>query len=246
MNKRLRLILSILVLLLILFSAGFVVWGETAAPPMPEALAALNSDGRVTVTDGQWLTFAPVDRQSDTGFIFYPGARIDYRAYAPSARQIAENGFLVVIVRMPLNLAVFNINAAEKVEASYPQIKTWAIGGHSLGGSMAAAYAKSHLDSIKGLALWASYPASNDDLSQSGLKVVSIFGSQDGLATVQKIEASRQWLPADTTWVEIEGGNHAQFGWYGDQAGDHLPAISRDSQQREVITATLGLLERLK
>ncbi|MEN6436131.1 MAG: alpha/beta fold hydrolase [Anaerolineaceae bacterium] len=246
MHKKLRLILPVLVLLLVLFTAGFFVWGETAAQPMPEALTALKSDERVTVTDGQWLTFAPVDRQSDIGFIFYPGARVDYRAYAPAARQIAENGILVVIVRMPLNLAVFNINAAEKVEASYPQIKTWAIGGHSLGGSMAAAYAKSYPDSIKGLVLWASYPASNDNLSQLRLKVVSIFGSQDGLATLEEIEASRLLLPADTTWVEIEGGNHAQFGWYGDQAGDHPPAISRDSQQRQVITATLGLMERLK
>lgn len=246
MPRKLRLFLSLLGLGLVLFGVGFVIWGETAAPPMQEAMAALESDNQVMVVSGHWLVFTPVATRPDTGFIFYPGARVDYRAYAPAARQIAAKGYLVVIVRMPLNLAVFNVNAAQEVQAAYPQIKAWAIGGHSLGGAMAAAYAKTHPGSVQGLALWAAYPASNDDLSHSGLRVVSIFGSQDGLATGEKIEASRQWLPPDTTWVKIEGGNHAQFGWYGNQAGDNPASISRKAQQDQVIVATLEMLQYLK
>ncbi len=110
---------------------------------------------------------------------------------------------------------------------------------------MAAAFVKTHQGAVQGLALWASYPASGDDLSHAGLHVVSIFGSQDGLATSEKIHVSRLLLPADTTWVQITGGNHAQFGWYGDQVGDNPASISRADQQAQVVAATLGLLERL-
>lgn len=246
MKVRRRTILFGLGLLLVLTCAGFVIWGETPASALPEALTALQSDSAVTVSTGQWLVFTPAAVQPTTGFIFYPGARVEDRAYAPAAHQIAAQGYLVVIVRMPLNLAIFNVNAAQEVEAAYPQIHHWAIGGHSLGGAMAAAFAKDHPGAVEALIFWAAYPSAGDDLSQSRLHVVSIFGSQDGLATADKIEASRQWLPPDTVWVKIEGGNHAQFGWYGDQAGDHPASISRLAQQNEVVKATVTALESLK
>src|SRR5512146_2874626 len=111
---------------------------------------------------------------------------------------------------------------------------------------MAATLARTHPNTIQGLALWAAYPASSDDLSNSSLHVVSIFGSLDGLATGEKIDASRPLLPAYTTWVQISGGDHAQFGWYGDQAGDNPASISRSDQQVQVVAATLGMLESLK
>ena len=246
MRKGLCIFLALIGLISILFTAGFVVWGETPAQPMPEALTALQSDAQVTVTSGQSLVFTPVTSQPTTGFIFYPGGRVDDRAYAPAAHQIAAQGYLVVIVPMPLNLAVFGVNAAHDVQAAYPEIRHWAIGGHSLGGAMAATFAKTHPGAVQGLALWAAYPASSDDLSQSGLHVVSISGSQDGLTTGEKIDASRPLLPADTTWVQISGGDHAQFGWYGNQAGDNPASISRSDQQAQIITATLSFLEDLK
>ncbi|HEX9029997.1 MAG TPA: alpha/beta hydrolase, partial [Anaerolineales bacterium] len=113
-------------------------------------------------------------------------------------------------------------------------------------GAMAATFARTHPGEVQGLALWAAYPATSDDLSRSGLRVVSIFGSLDGLATGEKIDASRPLLPANTTWVKIPGGDHAQFGWYGDQAGDNPASISRSDQQAQVVAATLGMLESLK
>ena len=246
MRKGLRIFLALIGLVLVLFTAGFVVWGETPAQPMPEALAAMKSDAQVAVTSSQWLVFTPAASQPTTGFIIYPGGRVDYRAYAPAAHQIAAQGYLVIIVRMPLNLAVFGVNSAQEVQAAYPQIRHWAIGGHSLGGAMAATFARTHPGAVQGLALWAAYPASSDDLSHSGLHVVSLFGSQDGLATGEKIDASRPYLPADTTWVKISGGDHAQFGWYGEQAGDNPASISRSDQQAQVVAATLGMLESLK
>jgi len=245
MRKGWRIALLI-VSLIILVIAGFVLWAETPAQPMPEAMSALQSDAQVTVTSGSLLVFTPATMKPTTGFIIYPGGRVDFRAYAPAAHQIAAQGYLVVIVRMPLNLAVLNPNAGSQVILAYPQIKNWAIGGHSLGGAMAATFAKTNRGEVQGLVLWAAYPASGTDLSHSGLHVVSIFGSRDGLATGEKIDASRPLLPEDTTWVQITGGDHAQFGWYGDQAGDNAATISRTDQQAQVGAATLEMLNRLK
>ena len=221
---------------------GFVAWGSIIPAPMQEAIAAMQSDEQVTVTTKPWLVFQPNQQIPTTGFIIYPGGRVDPRAYTPQAHAIAGKGYLVVIVPMPLNLAVFGSGRASSVILSYPNIKNWVIGGHSLGGSMAALYADNHQDQIKGLVLWASYPASSNDLSTSTIKVTSIYATQDGLATQDKIDTSRKLLPANTTWIQIVGGNHAQFGWYGLQSGDNSASISRAEQQAEVIQSTLDLL----
>ena len=232
----------------ILFAAviGFVAWGLMIPEPMPEALAAMQTDSQVTVTTDPWIVFEPTDQTPTTGLIIYPGGRVDPHAYAPIAHAIAAQGYLVVIVPMPLNLAVLGSDRAAAVIQAYPEIQQWIIGGHSLGGSMAALYADKHSDQIDGLALWASYPASSNDLSDSTIKLTSIYGTRDGLATKDKIDASRELLPADTTWVPIEGGNHAQFGWYGDQPGDNPAQISRQDQQAQIIQATLDLLQSVE
>ena len=237
---------AVIGILLVVGLAGFVIWANNAAQPMPEALAALQSDSAVTVSQADWIEFAPASGSPTTGFIFYPGGRVDYRAYAPAARQIAAQGYLVVIPRMPLNLAVFSPNAAAQVMAAYPQITRWAVGGHSLGGAMAANFAHSHPGAVQGLVLWAAYPAGSDDLSASGLRVASISGTLDGLATPAKIQASRALLPADTTWTAIAGGDHAQFGWYGPQSGDNPAEISREEQQAQTVAATQALLESIR
>jgi len=225
---------------------GFIAWGLIIPKPMPEALAAMQTDYQVTVTTDPWLVFQPTDQIPTTGLIIYPGGRVDPRAYAPIAHAIAAQGYLVAIVPMPLNLAVFGSDRAASVIQAYPDIQQWVIGGHSLGGSMAALYADKHRDQIDGLVLSASYPASSNNLADSNIKVASIYGTQDGLATKDKIDASRELLPADTTWVPIEGGNHAQFGWYGDQSGDNPATISRQDQQAQLIQATLDLLQSVQ
>jgi pimeloyl-ACP methyl ester carboxylesterase len=240
-----RILLAVFSLLVVL-ALGFVTWASTPAQPMPEALAALQSNSQATVKAGEWLTFKPADVQPSTGFIIYPGGRVDYRAYAPTARAIAEQGYLVVIVRVPLNLAVFKPDAAAGVIAAHPEISHWAVGGHSLGGSMAANFIYTHPGAVQGLVLWASYPASSNNLSQSGMRVLSISGTLDGLSTPAKIAASHALLPADTVWVPITGADHAQFGWYGPQSGDNAATIGREEQQKQIIQATKNFLESLK
>jgi dienelactone hydrolase len=174
--------------------------------------------------------------------ILYPGGHVDYRAYAPLARTVAEQGYQVFVPRMPLSLAVLSPAKADEIIAAHPDITSWTVGGHSLGGAMAANFAKSRSSVVQGLVLLASYPASSDDLSQSPLQVLSIYAAQDGLATLDQIEASRTMLPPETTWIEIRGGNHAQFGWYGVQTGDNPAEISRAEQQAQVVRAITAFL----
>lgn len=224
---------------------AFLVWGLFVPAPMAEARQALKPDYEVLVSREEWYVFQPILSQPTTGFIIYPGGRVDPRAYAPQARAIAAQGYLVVIVPMPLHLAVFGSDRATQVIERFPGIEHWAIGGHSLGGAMAAQYAAKHPDQVQGLVLWAAYPAKSNDLSASTLKVTSISATLDGLATAKKIEASKALLPKKTTWVTIEGGNHAQFGWYGAQSGDHPATISREEQQAQVVRATVKLLKSI-
>jgi hypothetical protein len=229
--------------LLVAAVIAFVIWGSTPLGPMPEALAALQSDGQVQVQASPWLTFRPAQGEPTTGLIIYPGGRVDYRSYAPTARAVAARGYLVVIARMPLSLAVLAPGRAGSVIAHYPQIQHWAVGGHSLGGAMAANFVYGNPSAAQGLVFWAAYPAGSNDLSSRSLSVVSVYGTRDG--QVGQIAASRSLLPASTQWVAIEGGNHAQFGWYGPQPGDNEAAISRDEQQRQTVEATVAFLKSL-
>ncbi|MGC8782687.1 MAG: alpha/beta hydrolase [Anaerolineae bacterium] len=239
-----RILLALLIVLL-LAVGGFTAWAYTPLGPMPEAIAALQSDAAVQVTTSPWLTFAPQGGRPTTGLIFYPGGRVDARSYAPAARAIAARGYLVVIVPMPFNLAVTNPGAAAAVIQAHPEIRHWAIGGHSLGGAMAANFVYTHPTAVEGLVLWAAYPAGNNSLADRRLAVVSIYGTRDGLASQFEVGASRSLLPPATRYVAIEGGNHAQMGWYGPQPGDGEATLARSEQQAQVVAATVELLASL-
>ena len=142
--------------------------------------------------------------------------------------ELAKKGILCVLIKMPFRLAVFDINAADGIQEQYPEIKNWYIGGHSLGGSMAASYVSKHQNKYKGLILLGSY--STADLSNSKFNVLSIYGSEDKILNKDKYEENRSNLPKDFTEIIIDGGNHAQFGMYGAQDGDGKATISNGEQ----------------
>ena len=243
-KKIVKIVLVVTAVLLVMGIVAFLVWASFPLGPMVEAEAALKSDDRITVQTDPWLTFTPTGTQPDVGVILYPGGRVDARSYAPVARAIAEDNYLVVIPPMPLSLAVFNPDAATDIIEAYDDITTWVVGGHSLGGAMAANYVYSHPDEVDGLFLWASYPADNNSLRErADLPVTSIYGSEDGQAA--ELAAAAELLPPGTIWSVIEGGNHAQFGWYGPQSGDGEATISREEQQQQIVEATSSFLASL-
>ncbi len=245
MNRILKIALIVVLVALLLGALGFVGWGLTPQSATADGVAAVNSDSQVKVETSPWYSFRPTTGQPTTGLIIYPGGHVDPRAYAPLAKAIAEQGYFVAITPMPLALAFLDGNQAAEVIKANPDIKHWAIAGHSLGGVAAASFAKNNPDKIKGLALWASYPQDADNLSNTGLNVHSIYGTADGLSTGAKIDASRKLLPADTEFVAIQGGNHGQFGSYGIQSGDGTATISREEQQKQIAEATVKLLNEI-
>lgn len=244
MKFRFRYILMGLGAVILLAVAGFVAWAGNPLGPGEQAMAALEAGDNVRVEVGNSILFEPTSASPVTGFIFYPGGRVDYRSYAPVLREIAAQGYLVVLVPAPLNLMVFDPDKAADVFPQFPHIEHWAVGGHSLGGAMAANFLYNHPHAAEGLVLWASYPAGSNDLSGSGLKVLSIYGTLD-MGGPEPFDTSRALLPGDTTWVLIEGGNHAQFGNYGSQPGDHPATMSAEEQQDLVVIATTQFLDSL-
>ncbi len=225
--------ISIIIFIIIIIS---LAWYLKPYTPGKE-VEYIFDNNEVKVKENKWLTFEPVDTETNTGFIFYPGARVKPKAYAPLAHDIAKSGYKVIIVPMPLNLAVLGVNRAERVMNQYEEITDWVIGGHSLGGAMAARYTYNNYSKLSGLILLASYPADNNDLSDKDIKVLSIYGGNDGITSLKKIDNSRDNLPDDTEYIEIKGGNHSQFGWYGFQDGDDEAGISREKQQSIIVDA---------
>ncbi|MCS6800658.1 MAG: alpha/beta hydrolase [Chloroflexota bacterium] len=213
--------------------------------PMPEATAATRSDERVLVLRKSWWEFQPAAGNPRAGLIFYPGAFVDPVAYAPAARALAERGYFVALVPMPLGIPLLGVDRAAAVIAANPAVPAWAVGGHSLGGVAASAFTLRNPDRVAGLVLWASYPNQSDDLSRLPLEVVSVYGELDPLSAPERVRASQAQLPPTTQFVEIRGGNHAQFGWYGEQFRDRPALISRDEQQRQAIAATEQMLSAL-
>lgn len=226
---------------------GFAVWGVQwatfARPPLPEAVAALSSDDLVTVSDATWLTFTPQQAALDTGFIFYPGGRVDPQAYAGLMRTIAEAGHLVVVPSMPINMAIFNPNVANEIIAAYPEIERWVIGGHSVGGTAAALYVSGNPNQVAGLAIWSSYPADNSDISDRVIPVILLYGGNEIRVTDESVGARQHLLPPDTLYIKIEGGDHHQFGAYQLTSEPDLATISRESQHTQILAATLDLLQ---
>ncbi len=242
--QRKKLWLGLFLLFLIALGGLGVRWLTYARPPLPQALAALESNAAVSVTLTPWLTFTPPDAPVTTGFIFYPGGRISYLGYADLLRAIAAEGYLVVAPQMPLNIAAMNPNAATAIIAAYPEIQHWVIAGHSVGGTMAAQYTSKNSQQIAGLVIWASYPADSAALSALDIPSALIYGSLDPAANDEQVLPRRRLFPEDARFVRIAGGDHHQFGSYVSQPDEHHATISREAQQQQILAATLDVLRR--
>ena len=208
---------------------------------LPDALEVLSSPPEsVTVVEeknGQ-IVFLPEEVKA--GLIFYPGGKVQCEAYAPLLAKLAEEGILCVLLKMPGNLAVLDMNAAKGVTEQFSEVDSWYIGGHSLGVSMAAAYLDRHADVIDGLVLLAAY--STADLTDNRVDVISVYGTEDEVLNTEKYEVYRGNLPEDVVEVVVNGGNHAWFGAYGVQKGDGEARISREEQMEQTVDAIVRMV----
>ena len=241
---------------ILLLLAGYMVWAKPFSfKPAPEALDIITKSRSVQKIDLGWdgtsYAFVP-DRtkaQQGKGLILYPGGLIDARAYAPLMQAIAEEGYLAITVAMPLDLAVFGYKRAAAVLKQFPEIEKWALGGHSLGGVMACRYVRSSPAKIFGLILLASYPSHRFRVDAMKLQTVSVFATRDGLTKLSDIEESKQHLPVETQFSEIQGGNHSQFCFLKKKnqryPKDNPATISHAQQQQETIRAAVDILKRL-
>ena len=226
--KKKRILFGEFALLLFLLLIGCGIYVNDYYKADETAITALQSDNEVTVIHEDNIYLFSPDGVPAAGFIFYPGGKVEAAAYAPLMHALAEKDILCVLMEMPFNLAVLDIDAAEGIWEKYPEVEEWYIGGHSLGGSIAASFAAKHPDVIQGLVLLAAY--STADLQSTDLDVISIFGSMDTVLNMEKYAQYWPNLPMETTEVVIEGGCHSYFGSYGRQSGDGIPAITVQEQ----------------
>lgn len=233
------------VVVLTLVVVGFVTWAHIVMPgDRGAALRAWRDPGISISSTDHSVILRPVGTDTATGLVFIPGAKVDPYAYLYKLSGIAERGVTVVITKPILNLAFFDQRPLSTFTSDVPGVTRWFVGGHSLGGVRACMLAESSASSgtanpdVVGLVLFGSYCA--NDLSHSRLTVLSIGGTRDGLSTPAKINAGKHLLPADSTFIEIRGGNHARFGDYGRQPGDNAATISSTQARTEITRALVN------
>ncbi|MEF3405604.1 alpha/beta hydrolase [Agromyces sp. CCNWLW203] len=233
-RRAVRVILAVLVVLALIV-VGFLVWAKTVMQGERPASLEAWTDERVSIESyDDSVVMAPVDGATDRGLVFIPGARVDPYGYlAKLVDVVAETGTTVVVTKPVLNLAFFDQRPLQTFTRHAPDVSEWYVGGHSLGGVRACMMAAD--GEVAGVVFFGSYCA--NDLSASGLAVLSISGSDDGLSTPGKIEGAAHLLPADATFVEIEGANHASFGDYGVQPGDGVATASDRAVRDEIARA---------
>ena len=219
--------------------AGLVVAGVSPLRAEPERLALAVADPRVQLErDDELVSIVPAGGEDEIGLVFYPGARVEPAAYAWKLAGLAAEGIAVFVPSMPLGYAFLGAGRADGIRADHPSIRTWLLGGHSLGGAMACRHARERPGIYGGLVLLASW--CDRDIAGSGLGVVSLVGSEDGVATPAEVASRANLLPADATSLIVPGANHASWGDYGAQLGDGVATASdetvRDELTRRVLT----------
>lgn len=235
---------------------GFLLWACVSTLWLANSMRTqgvgddlMRSGESVSVVDGaETLEFLPAPPNSRVGLVFLCGSGVSARAYAPLLRPIAEAGYLVIVVKLPYRFAPLRSHKEEaaarahQVGMTHREIAHWVISGHSLGAALAAREAQAHCEVISGLVLIGTTHPKQDDLSSLKMPVTKIYATNDGIAPADRVLANRQLLPGHTKWVEIEGGNHSQFGHYGHQLFDGAATISREAQQAVTRSALLEAL----
>ena len=226
-KKSTKWIISILLIVSLLVTSCMVYLSIHYSADTSAIDAFMYSD-LVTVDERRDFTaFVPAEPTGD-GFIFYPGGKVESKAYYPLMHALATSGIFSAVVNVPFHLAIFDTNAATDVQKAFPNIEHWFIGGHSLGGAMAASHLSKNTDKFLGLVLLGAY--STKDISSSDISVLLVYGSEDKVMNKEKYDSCTNNLPKNFSESIIDGGNHAYFGMYGEQKGDGNATISNEDQ----------------
>jgi dienelactone hydrolase len=218
--------------ILVLVVIAGLAWAHTVMAGDRTAALDVWTNDAVSITDsGHSVILNPTSGPSDQGLVFVPGAKVDPYAYLYKLSGIAEQGTTVVITKPTLNLALADLRPLDTFTADVPDVDTWFVGGHSLGGVKACEYATGA--EVSGLVLFGSYCAS--DIADTDIPVLSFVGENDGLSTPDRIADASANLPDGSLVVDIPGANHADFGDYGPQPGDGTSSAD-DAEVRKLLT----------
>ena len=234
-KSKLKLTLIVIVSLLIVLVGGFYIYTLDYYRADTYTIQTLSADTAKIKNCGKMVVFHPDNElNNNTGLIFYPGGKIEAIAYAPLLKKLSHKGITCILIKMPLNLAIFNINAADAVYDKFPAIQNWYLAGHSLGGAMASSYVKKNSHKLNGLILLGAYP-----INDSNISTLAIYGSEDLGLNKSKLKLVKNKL-------EITGGNHAYFGNYGEQKGDGVATITREQQQKQTVEAIIKFISNIE
>ena len=229
-RKRWKSAAGILLAVLVLAAGGFFWYVSDYYRAEDVALEVLSAGDNIEVRDD--LTALSPSYPTDTAVIFYPGAKVEAIAYLPLLDQLRQTGLTCVLVEMPFHLAIFDANAAEDVMEAFPDIQHWYMAGHSMGGAMASQFASERPDEVDGLILLGAYLYGD----YSPKDTLTVYGSLN-----QSVEDKINYTE---NVVEIQGGNHAQFGNYGPQKGDLPAEITAEEQQAQTVAAITDFIAR--
>lgn len=234
---------KVLKLLWVTAGIGFMIWQWLSFQAKGVAIEVMQSNAQTRVSsEKDFISFTP-NRDYKTVFIFYPGAMVEPKAYAPLCRKIADSGYQVLLIKMPFRMATKGYNKPKDLGLLADKSKQYVLAGHSQGAKMAARFVFENPGLIQKLVLMGTTHPRDEDLSSNPIEAMKIYGSRDGVASAADILANKPKLPASTRYVLIEGANHAQFGYYGFQLGDDKASISRELQQQKLLEAVLSFLK---
>lgn len=220
-NLAYKILFPILVTLVVLFATG-KIYVSIYSKANKEAYDYLKTTNDVKVINDNHRYLFDGKGEKDL-IIFYPGAKVETKAYAPLLYKIAEAGYDCYLVNMPFRLAFFGMDNANYPLNSY-KYESYYMMGHSLGGVISANYlSKSTNDKFKGIIFLASYPATKLDDKYSSLL---IYGSNDGVLNLKQYNDHKSNWPTNSKEVIINGGNHTGFASYDLQKGDNKATIS--------------------
>lgn len=239
-----RIVIGLVIVLGLGAAGGYYYWQQSVYEPSIQAKHSLDQGKE----NDDYLLFEAkqTDDKENPLIVFYPGAFVEPESYSIWAEQLAENGYSVAIAKMPFELAILSGKKADKILEDFPN-KDYVIGGHSLGGVMASRYANTNLSDkhLKGVYFMASYPDKKGTLKNSDLPILSLTGTEDQVMNQKAYTEAKDYLPEQTEYVSITGGNHGGFGSYGEQKGDGKATISNQDQQTAIVNSMTNWLKNI-